>query len=354
MSIRVDYKKIQEYLTEIFMKKGLSKINAAIVAENLVMAESRGVRSHGLVQVKNYVTMYENGIYNPEPEIKVEKDSGSILLLDGDNGPGAVVGKYAMKRTIEKAKESGIAMTAVKNCTHFGMAEYFAIDAVENNMIGLAFTNVRVPLVAPFGGYSKQLGTNPICVAVPATNHAPIIFDAATSEAAFNKVVYARAEGKRIPDNWAVNGKGQPTTDPEEVISEGALVPFGGYKGYGLAFIVNIITGLLSGACLSKDEAGNVTENESGVGFNFIAVDIEKFLSVNDFKDLVDEFIIRIKNSPRINEDEPILVPGEPEHEKEILAIKQGIEIFNGVESELKFLGEKLQTDMRLENCIVS
>lgn len=354
MSIKVDYKKIQEYITEIFVKKGLSKTDAAIVSENLVMAESRGVRSHGLVQVKNYVNMYENGRYNAKPNITEKMDHGSVLLIDGDKGPGAVVGKYAMKRTIEKAKESGIAMTAVKNGTHFGMAAYYAIDAVENNMIGLAFTNVRVPLVAPYGGYSRQLGTNPICVAVPASNHEPIIFDAATSEAAFNKVVYARAEGKSIPDNWAVNGKGRPTTDPEEVIKEGALVPFGGYKGYGLAFIINIITGLLSGACLNKDENGKVTEDESGVGFNFIAIDIEKFLSTSDFKDLVDEFVKRVKDSPRINEEVPILVPGEPEYDKEIFSIRNGIEIYDGVESELREIGDKLQTDMRLGDCIVS
>lgn len=351
MSIRVDYNKMIEFLTEIFEKCGLITEHAATVAENLVLAESRGVRSHGLVQVKNYVGKYEKGLYNATPDIQEIKEDGGTLIIEGDHGPGAVCGKYAMRRTIEKAKETGIAVTVVRNSTHFGMAEYFAKDAVKENMIGLAFTNVSVPLVAPYGGYTKQLGTNPICIAVPADRHEPVIFDAATSEAAFNKVVYARAEGKKIPSNWAVDGKGQPTTDPKAVIEEGALVSFGGYKGYGLAFMVNILTGLLSGACLQKEEDGTVKENENGVGFNFVAIDISRFMDPEDFKKLVDVFVDRVKNSPRTEEETPILVPGEPEHAKYLDALEHGIEIFPGVQAELEEVEKHLQTTRRLEDC---
>lgn len=351
MSIRVDYNKMIELLTEIFEKCGLVTEHAAIVAENLVMAESRGVRSHGLVQVKNYVGKYEKGLYNATPRIREIKENGGTLIIEGDNGPGAVCGKYAMQRTIEKAKETGIAVTVVRNSTHFGMAEYFAKDAAAENMIGFAFTNVSVPLVAPFGGYTKQLGTNPICIAVPAGEHEPVIFDAATSEAAFNKVIYARAEGKKIPEGWAVDGKGNPTTDPNAVIEEGALVSFGGYKGYGLAFMVNILTGLLSGACLLKEEDGTVRENENGVGFNFAAIDISRFMDPEDFKKLVDVFVDRVKNSSRTEENIPILVPGEPEHAKYLDALEHGIEIFPGVQAELEEVERHLQTTRTLESC---
>lgn len=353
MSIKVDYYKIHEYITQVFTAVGLCSEYGSTLAWNLVRAESRGVRSHGLVQVKNYVNKYEAGIYNINPDIRVEKQVGSIAIIDGDKGPGAVSGLKAMHLAIEMAKSSGIAMTVVKNGTHFGMAEFFAREAVKENMIGMAFTNVSVPLVAPFGGYTKQLGTNPICVAVPAYEHEPIIFDAATSEAAFNKVFYARAEGKSIPDNWAVDGKGQKTTDPNEVIENGALVSFGGYKGYGLGFMVNILTGLLSGACLLKDETGAIHEDESGVGFNFVAIDISKFMDVTDFKKLVDTFVGRIKGSARINKDTPILVPGEPEDERFKKALSEGIEIYDGVEAELKFVEEHLNIKMKLEDCVI-
>lgn len=352
MSIRVNYDKMIAFLTEIFERSGLHKEHAAIVAENLVLAESRGVRSHGLVQVKTYVNRYETGRYNARPDIKDVKEAGSILIVDGDNGPGAAIGQYAMQRTIEKARESGVALTLVRNGTHFGMAEYFAKDALEQNMIGLAFTNVAAPLVAPYGGYTKQLGTNPICIAIPAYAHEPIIFDAATSEAAFNKVVYARAEGREIPLTWALDGQGQPTTDPNAVIEEGALVPFGGYKGYGLAFVINIMTGLLSSACLLKDADGTITENEAGVGYNFMAIDIAHFMDPTDFKQLVDVFIDRMKNSARIDENVPILVPGEPEEARHQDALTNGIEVFPGVESALREVEEHLQTDIRLDDCL--
>lgn len=351
MSIRVDYNKLIVFLTEIFEKCGLATELAAIVAENLVMAESRGVRSHGLVQVKNYVGKYEKGLYNATPKIQEIKEAGGTLIIEGDKGPGAVCGKYAMRRTIERAKETGIALTVVRNSTHFGMAEYFAKDAVAENMIGLAFTNVSVPLVAPFGGYTKQLGTNPICIAVPAGEYESVIFDAATSEQAFNKVVYARAERKQIPLGWAVDGKGQPTTDPNAVIEEGALISFGGYKGYGLAFMVNILTGLLSGACLLKEADGTVKENENGVGFNFVAIDVSHFMDPEDFKKLVDVFVKRVKSSPQTEEDTPILVPGEPEHAKYLDALEHGIEIFPGVQSELEEVEQHLQTTITLESC---
>ena len=351
MSIRVDYLKIRDYVTKVFAKTGLSEEYAVAVADNLVQAEIRGVRSHGLVQVRNYVDKYEQGLYNVAPDIKELKEAQSTLLIDGDNGPGAVIGKYAMKRTIEKAKETGMAVTTVKNATHFGMAAYYAMDALEENMIGFAFTNVS-PLVAPYSGYSRELGTNPICIVVPAGNRLPVVFDAATSEAAFNKIFFARTEGIEIPDNWALDNQGRATTNPRDIVDDGgALVPFGEYKGYGLSVMVHILTGILSGSSLSIGEDGNVKEDVSKVGYNFAALDISKFIDIDDFKKMIDDMVDRLKGSARRDENIPIYVPGEPEYNNAQNALETGVEIFDGVAADLRYVGEKAGIDVTLEDC---
>lgn len=352
MSIVVNPDKLLKYVTEIFVKAGLNPEYAETVADNLVQAELRGVRSHGLVQVKNYVEWYASGRYNTKPEIRVLRESDATILIDADHGPGSVVGKFAMNRVIEKAKKTGVATGAVRNGTHFGMAAYYALDAVEEDMIGFAFTNSPT-LVAPYGGYIRELGTNPICIAVPADKHKPVVFDAATSEAAYNKIFFARTEGRKIPLNWAVDGNGEPTDDPGVAIDEGALVPFGGYKGFGLAFIVNILTGILSGSSIAHDENGGQVEDIQNVGFNFGAVDISRFADKQEFKQAVDIFIERTKESARKNSNIPIYIPGEPEDIRKEKALRDGLEIYDGTERDLVAVGELLGAKLKLSDCAI-
>lgn len=352
MSICVDGSKLRKYVAEIFEKAGLSKEDAFLVSDNLVSAEERGVRSHGLVQVSHYLPRCQQGLTNIHPHVRIIKEDTATLLIEGDHGPGASVGTFAMKKTIQKAREAGSCVTAVRNSTHFGMAAYFARMALPEDMIGLAFTNVREPLVAPFGGYRRELGTNPVCIAVPAKEHKPVIFDAATSEAAYNKLIYAQAEQLSIPSGWAVDRQGRFTTDPTEAIEHGALVPFGAYKGYGLAVAVNLITAILSGAALSFDEEGTITEDITGVGFCFAAIDIARFIDPEQFKILCDRMISRLKESPRAEGTAEILVPGEPEDRLAEEAALHGLLILDGVEKQLRDAGETLQTAMSLDECL--
>lgn len=350
MGVFVDYYKTKELVFQIFEKAGLKKEYAATVADNLLEAEARGIRSHGLVQVNNYVKMVDNGEMITDGVPEILKDDISTYLIDGKHLPGSVTGKFAFKKTIEKAKKTGICVTAVKGCTHFGMAAYYAMDALEENMIGLAFCSAGT-LVAPFGGYTRQLGTNPICVVVPAKKNKPIVFDAATSVQAFNKVFFAKTEGRSIPIEWAMDENGNETTDPNLAIN-GALNPFGGYKGYGLAVIINILCGFLSGASIVKAEDDSISEDTQEIGFNFAAIDISHFQDVEEFKEGIDIFIDRLKNSPA-KAGQDIKVPGEIEFANKELALNEGIELFNGVREILTDLSTRLNTDLRFDDIIV-
>jgi len=353
MSIIVDSEKIKSLVQEIFEKSGLKAEEAYTVADNLVQAEMRRIRSHGLVQVANYSKLMCAGKINCSSDIKVISEGPSTILIDGDHGPGSVVGKFAMKKTIAKAKENGVAITTVKNATHFGFAAYYAMDALPESFIGLAFTSTGNG-VAPYGGFEKMLGTNPICVAVPAGKEKPVVFDAATSNAAFNKCFFAYTEGRKIPADWALDKNGNPTTNPADVVQDnGALLPFGGYKGYGLGFIVFIITTLLSGTSVLDNDGGKVTENTKKVAYNFAAIDISRFTDVESFKENLDVSIRRLKDSKKLPDVNEIYVPGEIEFNLWNKSKTEGLEIFEGVEREINNTLKNLGINKTLDVCLI-
>lgn len=352
MSVRLDAEKTKKYVTDIFKTVGLSENDAETVADNLLAAELRHVKSHGLVQVRNYTELYEKGIFNKNPDIRKIKESPVTVLYDADRGPGAVAGKIAMEDVIRKAETSGVAAGSVRNGTHFGMAAYYAREAVKKGLIGFAFTNAG-QIVAPYGGLRKELGTNPICVAVPAAGHKPLIFDAATSVEAFNKIFFAYTEHRKIPADWSIDRKGRATEDPADVIErDGALLPFGGYKGYGLAVVVNILTGLLSGASLEKDEQGKIRENPRPVGYFFAALNPDFFVGRTELAELTGLFIDRLHNSEAVNPDKPVLVPGEIEDNWEADGRANGIEVFDGVRHDLDETGKRLGLPETTEDLI--
>lgn len=349
-TITVDFEKIKNLVSKIFVSSGLNESYANTVADNLVQAEMRGIRSHGLVQVANYSTFMRNGKINTKANIKLISESPSTLAFDSDFAPGSVAGKYAMAKTIEKAKQSGVAVSTVKNATHFGFAAYYALDAIKENMIGLAFTSSSF-MVAPFGGFERVLGTNPICVTVPTKERRPVVFDAATSNAAYNKSFFAYTEGRSIPDDWGLDANGNKTTNPADIVKNGgALLPFGGYKGYGLDFIVSILTAVLSGAAIGTDSDGSVFEKTHAVGFNFAAIDISRFADVDSFKKVVDLSIDRIKSSKKQGGVKEIFVPGEIEWNLYEKSKREGLVLYNGVASEITRTIRELGLSDSLEN----
>ena len=350
MGITVDSVKIKALVKDIFIASGLDSAASFTVADNLVQAEMRGIRSHGLVQVANYVRLIQQKKINAQPEISIIRESPSTLAIDADFAPGAVAGTFAMKKTIEKALNTGLAVATVKNATHFGFAAYYASLALPHNLIGLAFTSTGA-VVAPFGGSEKQLGTNPICVAVPAGTHRPVIFDAATSNAAFNKIFFAYTEGRTIPSDWAITADGRPTENPADVIEHGGvLLPFGSYKGYGLSLIVQIITTLLSGTDVTTGSADDVTENTRKIAYNFMALDISHFTNPGDFKRNLDFTLDRLKNSKKRPDAEEIFIPGEIEFNLYEKSKEEGLVLFDGVEKSLSNVLDALGIQKKLSD----
>lgn len=349
---RLDSEKLAEFCIEIFEKLGISEAEARTVADNLIEAQLRGVQSHGIAKVINYADYIEKGTFNTKPDIKVLRESPSTIAIDGDHGMGAVLGKFAMEKCIEKAKISGIASATVSKGSHFGMAGFYAMMALKENMIGIALCNSG-NVMTIYGGTSRALGTNPISIAVPANEKYPVVFDAATSEAAFNKIRIANTEGRDIPAGWAIDKNGQATVSAKKAL-EGAVIPFGGYKGSGLAVMVNILTTVLSGAFLdAHGEESKKGETSKSVGFYFSAIDIEKFQDVDIFKTSIDLMVDELKASDRNEDVENIFMPGELEYLRKEENLRLGVEVGGGVLDDLKWLQKKYASNHRIEDCII-
>ncbi len=262
---RLAHDSLREFCQEVFAALGVAAEDAQTVADNLVEAELRGVKSHGVAKVKEYAHKLETKVFNARPAIKIIREGVANLAVDGDFGLGAVTGKWAMVRCLAKAQNSGIAFATVTKGRHFGMAAFYSMMALPMDMIGIALCNSG-PIMTVYGGTSRVLGTNPISIAVPADKEYPLVFDGATSQAAFNRIIAAEREQRDIPPGWAVDQAGQPTVNAGEA-RQGAVIPFGGYKGSGLAVIVEVLSGILSSAFLAAAKGNPTTGSSNGEAF---------------------------------------------------------------------------------------
>jgi len=328
------------YTRDLFMKAGVSEEDASIVADNLVFAELRGVYSHGLSRIGVYLRNFANGGFNKAPKYRIIRETISAFSLDADGAPGAVVGTYAMKKCIEKAKTSGACFGAVGNCNHYGMAGYYSMMAIPENMIGFSCCNA-LAVVAPYGGKDRFMGTNPFSVAIPTCEEHPFFYDGATSVVAQGKVMVAVKEKRPIPLGWALDVDGNPTTDADRAFA-GTMIPFGGYKGSNISMIVDIISSLLSNASISSDitELNKNFDKCMDNGLFFGALNVEAFTDVEKFKKDVDAYIRRVKSTSPAPGFEEILVAGEKEFRKLEEYSKTGFTIGAGVCAELDKLAE--------------
>jgi LDH2 family malate/lactate/ureidoglycolate dehydrogenase len=306
-------------------KIGVDKENAEIVADCLVKADLYGISSHGVARLPTYVERAKRGLIELHPEIRVIRENSSIAVLDGGNGFGQVVGVKAMDLAVEKARRTGIGAVSVYNSNHFGIAAYYSIRALKHSMIGIAMSNTA-PAMAPWGGAKSILGTNPISFAIP-SSHQPIILDMATSKVARGKIRIALEKGEKIPEGWAIDELGLPTTDPAKAM-KGCLLPIEGPKGSGLSLVVDILSGVLSGGSFGRDVGS--TEDFSRptrISHFMIAINISNFIPLEYFMTRIDKLITEIKNCPRAPNIERIYLPGEIELEEEKRRLKEGIPI---------------------------
>lgn len=340
----VTYKpeKLKELSKEIFRKLGLETKEAEIISGVLIEADLRGISSHGIARLPIYAKRIKLGLVNPRPQPKILKENETSALLDADNGMGHIASYKAMEICINKAKKTGTGSVAVKGSNHFGINAYYTMMAARENLIGMAFTNTS-PLMVPFGGRERLLGSNPLSIAIPAGNEPDLVLDMATSVAPRGKLEEAARKGFSIPEGWAVDRDGRVTLDPKEGLS-GALLPFGGPKGYGLAILVDVLCGVMTGSDFGPD-CGSLfadLDRPQNIGHFFMAISIENYMSIDDFKERMDMMVRRIKESNKAAGVNRIYMPGEIEYEKNIELQKTGITLTEEVVNELNDLAERL------------
>ncbi|MGG1598618.1 MULTISPECIES: Ldh family oxidoreductase [Paenibacillus] len=331
---------LKEYLRRILQNAGLSETDGGTVADSLVGANLRGVDSHGVTRLSIYVKRLKLGVVNPKPNIRVVAESDATLLIDGDDGMGQVVGKRAMELGMEKARRNGAVYIGVKKSTHFGTGAYFVQQGVKENLITYAMSNAPSTM-APWGGIQPYIGTNPYAFGIPAGKYNPIILDMATSVVARGKIITAAQEGKPIPEGWAIDKEGRPTTDAQSAL-EGSVLPFGGPKGYAISLMIDIMSGVLTGAGFGP-HINNIYgdyDKPQNVGHFFQLIDISRFMPVDLFKQRVDQMIEEIKSSPKAAGVNEIFVPGEIEYNIECKRLAEGIPLTREVYEDIKQVGE--------------
>jgi ureidoglycolate dehydrogenase (NAD+) len=338
---RVPAAPLEAFTTALFRSAGLPPEDAATVARTLVLADLRGVDSHGVLRTGVYLERLKRGLINPAPEVRVLRERPAAALLDGDNGMGPVVATAAMRRALEKARAAGLGAVAVRRGNHYGMAAAYALMALEEDGIGLTCTNGPA-LVAPWGGTRRFFGTNPLAIAVPAGRERPVVLDMATTVVARGKIIKAAKEGYAIPAGWALDAEGRPTTDAAAALA-GTPVPIGGYKGYGLMLVIEVLSAVLANAAVGP-AVGELYDNPrraQEVGHLFAAIRLEAFGDPEEFKGRMDALIREVREGPRAPGSERIYLPGEIEFETEARLRREGIPIGPALWEELTALGRE-------------
>jgi len=338
---------LKEFCIQAFTHFGVSLKDAEQAADVLSLSDLRGIESHGVARLHTYFDMLTLGKINPKPNIRIIRDKKSVCTVDGDNGLGLVVGPRANEIAMDKAAIHGSGWASVCNTNHYGIASYYSLKALERDMIGWSMTNTT-KLVAPLWGAERMLGTNPISIAFPGLRNPPIVIDLATSAAAYGKIEIAKRKNAPIPKGWIINRQGEMTTDPNDMINGGALLPLGserelgGHKGYALSAMVDILTSVLSGANWGPFAPPFALRQEvpsqsvgKGIGHFFGAMEIDGFMDVTEFKKRIDEWIDAFRKTKPANGRAKVLIPGDPEHEEEAIRRKEGIPLLPAVVDDL-------------------
>jgi LDH2 family malate/lactate/ureidoglycolate dehydrogenase len=326
---------------------GESADEAPLVAESLVRAEMRGTDTHGLPYLKLLVERVEAKMVAVPTRVTVLKDEGATVLLDGGNGIGQVAGWKAMETSIRKAREFGIGLTLIRNTNNLGFFAFYTMHAAQQGLAGIAMGNANAA-ISPWGGAEAFFGTNPISIGVPGSEE-PLALDMSSSVVARGKIRRAQRLGEKIPPGWALDESGAPTDDPGAAL-KGTLLPIGGPKGYGLALMVDVLAGMLSGAAFGRDiKTFHQLAGPTGVGALLLAINVDRFMPLGQFRDLMNGYVRSIRGSRKAKGTTRIYMPGEIEAEKERKSRTQGIELAATSIEMVNQMLEKLQSPVRLQ-----
>ena len=329
---RVSPEKLTALVRAIFERNGLSRQDAQTMADSLVAANARGVHSHGVLRVENYVKKLQRGSVNPHPKIQTVSETPFSAVLDGDNGLGCIVSSYAAALCRRKAEAVGIGCVSVRNSNHYGTSAYYCEQMAGDDMIAFSCSNVE-PIMAPPGATRVAIGNNPFCMVAPAGRYPHFCSDMASSQVAWGKVMDFRLKGKRLPEKWAIDADGNPTDDPNLAAF---LMPMGAHKGYGVAAQLEILCSLLSGGAFGDSIPGMYKELEkpNDLSHYFMCMKISAFRDLDAFKADMDRFMEFLHSIPT-QDGGRIIVPGELEERSKAAAEKDGIAVTEALAREL-------------------
>ncbi|MBN1596886.1 MAG: Ldh family oxidoreductase [Bacteroidales bacterium] len=355
------YNYLFDFTKKIFVKMGCSDEHASMASKVFLAAELRGLASHGMIRIKDYFQLWEARRINTSPDIRIVHESPSTAVVDGDGAIGMIAATRAMEIAIEKAEKSGTGWVSVRGSNHYGIAGYYAMMALEHDMIGMSMTNAN-PLVAPTFSVSRLLGTNPIAVAIPADKQPPFVADFATTPIARGKLAVAEKNGEKTLLGYVQDKNGNPSDEPSILKEGGSMLTLGGdyahgsHKGYCLSTIVDIFSAVLSGANFGPFVPPSVAylpvleeKVGEGTGHFFGAMRIDAFQPAAEFKRKMDEWITTFRNAESAPGNPAVKIPGDIEREKEEQISKEGISIIPNIARDLKEIAYKLQIDFEIK-----
>lgn len=341
MTVLVKHEPLRRFVAEVYERAGLSPADAALVSDSLVQADLWGHQSHGVLRTGWYLARLQSGVMKAVTEPKMVVDAGAVAVVDAQDGVGQVVTRFAAEEAIRRAQAHGVSAVAVRNSNHFGTCMYYTRMAAERGCVMMLTTNGG-PAIAPWGGRKKIIGTNPWSISCPAGNHPPLMMDMANTGVARGKIYLARQRHETIPPGWALNAAGEPTTDPQEAI-DGIILPMAGHKGYAIAVVVDMLSGVLSGSSfLSGVNGPYKTDLRSGAGHFFTAFNIEAFQPLAGFNSRMEAFIAELKSVPLAKGVDEVFYPGELEARSDVKLRREGIDLPDDTVADLSRIGAKM------------
>jgi LDH2 family malate/lactate/ureidoglycolate dehydrogenase len=334
----VDAKHLATFATAVLEAVGVPAADAELVADSLVVADLWGHQSHGVMRLSWYVNRIRAGVMRPVTAPEILADMGAAVVVDGRDGVGQVLAAYAARTAIQRARDHGVGVVAVRNSNHFGTAAYFTRMAANDGCVAILTTNAS-PAMAPWGGREKTIGTNPWSIAAPAGKYEVVVMDIANTAVARGKVYLARQRGEQIPPGWAIDSDGVPTTDPAAAIN-GVILPMAGHKGYAISLMMDVLSGVLTGSAFGSAVHGPYEfDQRSACGHLFIALDVAAFLKYDTFIDRVEQLIDEVKSVPPARGINEIFFPGELEARAKAQNTTRGLTLPTQTVEDLRNLG---------------
>lgn len=331
----VSPERLIDFVSAVFASLGVPDRDAHLLADSLVQADLWGHQSHGVLRLSWYAKRIQSGVMKAKTDPEFVADAGALAVIDGHDGIGQVLAAMATRDAVHRAKAHGVAVVALRNSNHFGTAMYYTLIAAREGCVALLSTNAS-PAMAPWGGRRKTVGTNPWSIAAPAGRYAPMVLDIANTGVARGKIYLAKQKGLPIPLDWAINSAGEPTTDATEAI-EGIILPMAGHKGYGIAMMMDVISGVLTGSAFGTKVNGPYQfDRRSGCGQLMIALDISAFQPLDGFNTRMEELIQETKSVPLARGFEEIFYPGELEARSEQENRRRGLQFPHGTLEDLR------------------